>query len=149
MKVKRSEYAHRLPIHKGGEGPDGRSGWQVLNSAIHYLQWSRGDSWRPASHRFHPEVTYFTGGIQVLLSVRFMMSRGATADDIAAMLAAHFTASEGRRRDGNSAALKTGAQSEGELPSAKKLPTAVPTELVFLSAPPTCYCAEIAERRQA
>jgi len=34
---------------------DGRKAHQWIASVLAYLDWRAGDSWRPASHRFHPE----------------------------------------------------------------------------------------------
>jgi len=132
--ISRAEYAHHLPIHKGGEGPDGRTGWHVLNSAIAYLTYRRGDAWRPATHRFHPDVRYCTAGIALLLFIRARVERGWTAEEIAQSLIeagfAHGPAS-GARVD-----LPVRHQPEREESSP------------FL-APAVCFCADLAERRLA
>lgn len=74
--------AHRLPIH----GPlfEGRSGFQILKSAITYLDFCSGREWRPASHRFHPTVEYFVAGIRVLkpIAASFAQSRAHSLPDV-------------------------------------------------------------------
>lgn len=43
-----------------------RKGWQIVASVRAYLQWRAGDTWRPASHRFHPEKVPYTQAINFL-----------------------------------------------------------------------------------
>lgn len=130
--IERSQYAHHLPIHKGGSGPDGRSGWHLLNSAISYLQFRRGDSWRPASHRFHPEVAYYYAGISLLLFIRARVQVGWTAAEIRLALDSEFPAAGGSHEQtarGQGVPLKQ-QPGRGTLPS----------------APAVCFCADTARR---
>lgn len=41
---------------------DGRKGHQWIASVLAYLDWRAGDSWRPVSHRFHPEREHYIRG---------------------------------------------------------------------------------------
>lgn len=49
---------------------DGRKGWQWIESVKAYLDWRAGSSWRPMSHRFHPDREYYIHGIRLVIEAR-------------------------------------------------------------------------------
>ena len=56
----------RLPVHFCGM-VDGRTGIQWVRSILSYLDWRTGSSWRPLSHRWHPDRWYYLDGYRLVL----------------------------------------------------------------------------------
>jgi len=57
--------ASRLPVHEGGF-VEGRSGFQWIKAAIHYLEYRAGSAWRTQEHRYHPVRWHYTECIRLL-----------------------------------------------------------------------------------
>jgi hypothetical protein len=61
-----------LPLDSGSDTFDGRTGSEILRSAIAYCEWRAGTSWRKlhvSGQRFHPQRIGYLRAVTLLMQV--------------------------------------------------------------------------------